>query len=128
MPDALYDPIQLVVYTLALASLTRLVTGTDKLTAIPVAWIVMKIDDARCSLEDALDDTRWSSGWVTARVLGFPLWFISSMISCVWCAPFWLALGVVLPVMIGYGHVTAVYYIALGLAMRFIAGLLNAVR
>jgi hypothetical protein len=125
MPAALHDPVQLVVYTLALASITRLVTGTDKLTEIPMGWVFERLDDSRAWIYTTLDDTPWSSGWVVSRIVGFPIWFTRSMLSCVWCAPFWLALGVILPVMVHHASNAAVYYVALGLAMRFVAGLLN---
>lgn len=125
MPAALHDPVLLVVYTLALASLTRLVTGTDKLTEAPALWVFERLDDSRVWIYERLDDTRWSSGWFVSHTAGFVLWFVRSMLSCVWCAPFWLALGVILPVMIHHAGNAAVHYVALGFAMRFVAGLLN---
>lgn len=117
------DPVLLVVYTLALASLTRLVTGMDSLTEKPVEWFIGLMDRAAKKVRRALDNEPGSSGWVVARACTGLVALLTKLITCVWCVSFWLAL-IIIPVMWHHGTDPVVYFGALALAMRFAAGYL----
>jgi hypothetical protein len=120
-----YDVTLLVAYTLTLASVTRLVTGMDTLTETPHRWVVARLDALADWAVGFFDTTRWSSGWWTTHVILGACWFLSKMISCYWCAPFWI--GALM--LWGYEHWLnpVVLFISLALSMRFVAGLLNHV-
>jgi hypothetical protein len=120
-----YDATLLVVYTLALASLTRLVTGMDSLTQAPHAWVVARIEALADWAVGYFDTDRWSAGWWTVGVIRSACWFAGKMIDCHWCAPFWLAVLMLW----GYAYWLdpVVLFLSLALAMRFIAGLLTHV-
>ena len=120
-----YDVTLLAVYTLTLASVTRLVTGTDTLTQAPHAWVVAKLEAVSDWAVGFFDVTRWSMGWWTVQAIRSVTWFLSKMIDCSWCAPFWIA-----SVMLwGYGLWLnpVVLFVSLALAMRFVAGFLISV-
>ncbi len=120
-----YDVTLLVVYTLALASATRLVTGMDTLTEIPQRWAVAKIWLLADWSMGFFDTTRWSAGWFTVNVIRGICWFIGKMIDCYWCAPFWIAALMLW----GYDYWLnpVALFVALALAMRFVAGSLISV-
>jgi hypothetical protein len=120
-----YDVTLLAVYTLTLASVTRLVTGTDTLTERPHAWVVDRLEAVADWSVGYFDVSKWSSGWWTVQVIRAVTSFFSGMISCYWCAPFWLSALMLW----GYdlwSH-PAVLFVSLALAMRFVAGLLISV-
>jgi len=120
-----YDVTLLAVYTLALASVTRLVTGMDTLTETPHAWVVAKIEALADWAPGFFDTTRWSTGWWTVGVIRGFCWFIGKLITCYWCAPFWISALMLW----GYDLWTnpAVLFISLALAMRFAAGWLVSI-
>lgn len=120
-----YDPTLLIVYTLAMASLTRLVTGMDTLTETPHAWVVDRIEAASDWSVTYFDATRWSAGWWTIWVIRSTCWFVGKMISCYWCAPFWLG-AAILGLDTWWTHPVALF-VALALAMRFMAGTLISI-
>ena len=120
-----YDVTLLAVYSITLASIARLVTGTDTLTQVPHAWVIGKLESIEEWSVGYFDLTKWSSGWWTVQGIRAVTWFTSTMISCYWCAPFWIA-----AIMLwGYDHWTnpVILFISLALAMRFVAGFLNHV-
>lgn len=120
-----YDVTLLAVYTLTLASVTRLVTGTDTLTEVPHGWIVAKLEAVGDWSVGYFDTTRWSTGWWTVGAIRSLVWFFSKMITCHWCAPFWLA------ALMLWGYDLwlnpAILFVSLALAMRFAAGLLVSI-
>ena len=120
-----YDVTLLAVYTLTLASVTRLVTGMDTLTQTPHGWVIARIDALADWAVGFFDTTRWSAGWWTVGVIRALCWFFSKMLSCYWCAPFWLSALMLW----GYEYWSnpVVSFIAVALSMRFVAGLLNHV-
>jgi hypothetical protein len=117
-----YDVTLLAVYTLALASVTRLVTGMDTLTSTPHGWVVGRIEALADWSVTYFDTARWSAGWWTVHAIRAACWFIGKMIDCYWCAPFWIA-AVLLWAEPYWGN-PVMLFIALALAMRFAAGTL----
>jgi len=120
-----YDVTLLAVYTLALASVTRLVTGMDILTQTPHAWIVARIEVLGDWAVGYFDTARWTTGWWSVGAIRSACWFASKMLTCYWCAPFWISALM----LAGYDYwlSPAVLFISLALAMRFVAGFLNHV-
>jgi len=120
-----YDVTLLVVYTVTLASITRLVIGEDVLTHKGHNWVIDRMEGGRKWASEYFDDTRWSTGWWTAGVIRYVLWFFSELISCPWCASFWI--GALM--LWGYDLWLnpAVLFVSLALAMRFAAGLLTSI-
>lgn len=120
-----YDVTLLAVYTITLASVTRLVTGTDSLTERPHAWVVAKLEGVTEWSVGFFDITKWSAGWWTVQVIRGVIGFFVKMISCFWCAPFWIASFMLWGYELWLNPV--VLFLSLALAMRFAAGLLNSV-
>lgn len=116
------DPYILILYICALASLARLVTVDDLMEA-PRTGIVVGLSRMSTFVRARLDDQRWSVGWCVASVVHFVAWFISSMITCYWCASFWLAL-IIVPVMLTWPTHPVVLFVVLVFAMRFVASTL----
>lgn len=81
MSDA-FSLVHLLVYAMATARLTGLATGTDEVFAPQVLWLVKKINP------DMLE-----SGW---------RFKISYMVTCMWCASFWLGLFLLAPIAYWY--------------------------
>lgn len=118
------DTMLLVIYALALASVSRLVTGMDSLTeranerlvdliVAPVDWSV-----------NYFDNERWSMGWFAIKAISGASWFLAKMISCIWCAPFWLAC-LMLWGMEYWRHPVALF-LALALAYRQFVGMTSS--
>lgn len=120
-----YDVTLLAVYTLTLASITRLVIGDDVLTHRPHNWVMDALENADAWATDFFDSARWSAGWFTAGAISGVVWFLRELISCNWCAPFWL--GALMLWGYDYWLNPAVLFISLALAMRFVAGLLTSI-
>lgn len=129
------EPYLLVVYTVALASVARLLT-IDTLLDKPRDAIVAatsNISEATKGLAQnitaRLDDRPWSSGRAVAlttrgalAALRFLLWCIGSWATCPWCASFPLALLFLWAQ--PHWDNPVVLTLALAMAMRQIAGLL----
>lgn len=117
-----YDVTLLAIYTLTLASVTRLVTGMDTITERAHEWLVTHIEAISDWAVGYFDTTRYSSGWWTVQIIRGACWFAEKMLSCLWCAPFWIS-GLML---LGYQWWThpVVLFFALMLAMRFVAATL----
>lgn len=120
-----YDVTLLAVYTVTLASVTRLVVGLDILTETPHAWAVARIEAVADWSIRYFDTARWSAGWWTVWTIRIVCWFLAKAISCYWCAPFWI--GALMLWGYGYWLNPVVLFLSLALAMRFLAGLLNHV-
>lgn len=117
-----YDVTLLAVYTITLASITRLVIGGDSITHNAHNWVVDQLEGAATWAPGYFDTTRWSAGWWTAGVIRSTAWFVAELISCPWCASFWISTLMLW----GYEYWLnpTVLFISLALAMRFAAGLL----
>lgn len=129
------EPYLLVVYTVALASVARLIT-IDPLLDAPrdalVSATVKTSGGARAfgvSVTESLDDKRWSLGWFAAALvrlwtylIRFAAWVLGHWATCPWCIGFWLALLMLW----GRPHWEnpVVLTLALAMAMRQVAGLL----
>lgn len=117
-----YDVPLLVIYTITLASLVRLITGQDALTEAAHHWVIGKIESLSDKSTHTFDTTQGSSGWWTIRAIFGVTWFTTKMLSCYWCAAFWVAIIML------WGHGLwlnpAILFMSLALAMRFVAGLL----
>lgn len=118
------DPVILVIYALALASITRLVTGTDSLTESANAWAVGCLDAIENAAVDFLDDRPGTAGWHVIKLTSGMVWFLGKMITCMWCASFWLAL-LMLWGSPWWDHPTALF-IATALAFRQFVGMTSS--
>jgi hypothetical protein len=93
----------LLVYALAAARLTGLATGTDEVFAPQVLWVVEKINPAK------LD-----RGW---------RFKVAYMITCMWCASFWIGLLLVAPIAYWYPAEPWALIPALALAFSQVTGM-----
>lgn len=85
------DPMLWIIYALALASVTALVTGADTLTERANEWLVDRIVSPVDWSVGYFDTTPRSMGWFVVKIIVGVTWFLAKMISCTWCASFWLA-------------------------------------
>lgn len=95
----------LVVYALAVCRLTGLIT-TDAITARPRDAITARLDNQRVDP----DDHHW----------------LTTLITCSWCASIWLA-AVVAPLAWWYGTHLWLLIPAIGLSFSFAAGALSGI-
>lgn len=116
-----FDPLLLPIYALALASVARLVTGTDTLTERANGWVVAKIEALADWSLDIFDSRPWTAGWVAIKITRGLCWFVAKMISCMWCAPFWLSVPMLAAM--PYWQHPCMWYPALALALRQFVGM-----
>jgi hypothetical protein len=131
----LLEPHLLAIYTLAAASITRLIT-TDTLLERPRDAIVAKLGHAlqglpakRDAIITRLDDRPRTLGRTVATIVRvafsiarFLAWAIAEIITCPWCAGFWVSLSVV--AIYPYWDTTSILIPAVALGMRLVAGVL----
>lgn len=118
------DPVILVIYALALASVTRLVTGVDTLTAHANEWLVDRIVAPVDWTIDHLDSSPGSMGWFVIKFTAGATWFLVKMITCMWCASFWLAVAMLLAA--PHWRHPVVLFVALALAFRQFVGMTSS--
>lgn len=129
------DPYMLVIYTVALASLARLIT-IDPLFERPrdalVSGTVTASNQARTfakTVADKLDDKPWSIGHTISTLTALAMsavrffaWVLGHWMTCPWCIGFWLALLMLWGR--SYWDNPVVLFLAVAMAMRQVAGLL----
>ena len=130
------EPYLLIMYTFAIASVSRLVV-VDDLLERPRDWLVGALDRLRGNAarwtkaaREWLDDRPFTVGLLAAAVISFCLgfvrfacWFVAKMVTCIWCASFWVSLvGVAL--LWWHGHNPVMIFVSLALAMRMAASTL----
>lgn len=118
------DPVLLVIYALALASVTRLVVGTDTLTGRANDWTVGLIEAVGDWSAEYFDDRPGTSGWVAIKLIRGVCWFLAKMITCAWCASFWLA--VIMLCNAGHWRSPVWLFFALALAFRQFVGMTSS--
>lgn len=118
------DPVILVIYALALASVTRLVTGVDTLTERANEWAVDRIVAPVGWAVEHFDTRPRTAGWVAIKATSGITWFLAKMITCSWCASFWLA-GLMLWGSHHWRH-PVVLFVALMFALRQFVGMTSS--
>lgn len=94
--------LQLLVYALAVARVTGLIT-TDSITEPIRDWITVRLDDRPATLGEA----------------------VSTLITCPWCAGMWVSL-VAAPLVWFWGDWPVMLVTAMALAFSQVAGMTNA--
>lgn len=94
--------LQLLVYALAVARVTGLIT-TDSITEPVRDWITVRLDDRPATLGEA----------------------VSTLITCPWCAGMWVSL-VAAPLVWFWGDWPVMLVAAMALAFSQVAGMTNA--
>lgn len=118
------DPLLWIFCALALASVTALVTGADTLTTDANTWVVDRLDQLADWSVDYFDSTRWSMGWFAIGITRGVCAFLAKMISCPWCASFWLACLMLWGA--EYWRHPVVLFLALAMALRQFVGMTSS--
>jgi hypothetical protein len=118
------DPMLLVIYALALASVTALVVGADTLTERAHEWIVDRIVAPVDWSVGYFDSTPGSAGWFVIKLIMGACWLLAKMISCSWCASFWLACLMLWGV--DHWRDPVVLFLALAMAFRQFVGMTSS--
>lgn len=130
------EPYLLIVYTFAAASVARLVV-VDDLLERPRDWLVGALDRVRGNAaawtkaaREWLDDRPRTVGRTVATLIAlglglvrFGCWFGVKVLTCIWCASFWVSLGTVALVW-WHGHNPVMIFVSLAFAMRLAASTL----
>lgn len=113
--------IQLVVYALAVARVTRLVTR-DRITARPRSWLIERAWLADCSYCHAgTPQERRNNLRLHRSAADKPM--MVDLITCPWCISIWLAI-VAVPLVKFWGASSWLFWPAVGLAFSYVTGLL----